>query len=148
MERSDFGTNDGVSGGADDVSFDRSKTAGSASSAGSASVIGGASTSDTEVETGIAGSNDTGTADVADATGSPNTIVDGKLAAAKQKIGAAKEKVVDRMHATADWIKERDVEQLKGTVEQQVRDHPGRTLLIAVGLGYLIGRAFRGGSST
>jgi ElaB/YqjD/DUF883 family membrane-anchored ribosome-binding protein len=32
---------------------------------------------------------------------------------------------------------------MKHGIEQQVRDHPGRTLLIAAGLGYLIGKAFR-----
>jgi ElaB/YqjD/DUF883 family membrane-anchored ribosome-binding protein len=74
----------------------------------------------------------------------PESVETGKLNAAKHKLGVAKEKVVDRMHATADWIKEKDVDAVKGGIEQQVRDHPGRTLLIAVGLGYLIGRAFRG----
>jgi len=28
-------------------------------------------------------------------------------------------------------------------MEREVKEHPGRTLLIAVGLGYLIGKAFR-----
>ena len=28
-------------------------------------------------------------------------------------------------------------------LEKQVKEHPGRTLLIAAGLGYLIGKAFR-----
>lgn len=126
MERNDFGTNESATSGAtDDVSFDRSNSG----------------------NTGIGGSS-TG-ADASSSTGSTSGdgLTDGKLAAAKQKLGVAKEKVVDRMHATADWIKERDIDQLKGTIEQQVRDHPGRTLLIAAGLGYLIGRAFRGGSS-
>lgn len=127
MERNDIGTG-GTEGVTDDVSFDRSKSAADGAS------------------TGIGGTSATATDDVS-TTGAAAPVVDGKLAAAKQKIGAAKEKVVDRMHATADWIKERDIDQLKGTVEQQVRDHPGRTLLIAVGLGYLIGRAFRGGNS-
>ena len=136
MERNDIGTNP-----ADDVSFGGGSSA--SSSAGSA----GGSTTDREVSPGI-GVADTDTADASGISGSSTTTADGKLAAAKAKIGQAKEKVVDRMHATADWIKERDVEQLKGTIEQQVRDHPGRTLLIAAGLGYLIGRAFRGGNGS
>jgi hypothetical protein len=28
-------------------------------------------------------------------------------------------------------------------VERQVKDHPGRTLLVALGVGYLLGKAFR-----
>ena len=145
MERSDFGNSE-TTGGADDVSF--GKSTGSTGSAGSAGVTPG-STADTEVS--AIGGSSSGSTSTADASGIADTstsgMTDGKLATAKQKIGQAKEKVVDRMHATADWIKERDIDQVKGTIEQQVRDHPGRTLLVAVGLGYLIGRAFRGGNS-
>ncbi|HUF28531.1 MAG TPA: hypothetical protein VMM18_16250 [Gemmatimonadaceae bacterium] len=47
------------------------------------------------------------------------------------------------MHNTAEWLRENDLESLKQGVEQQVRDHPGRTLLIALGLGYIIGKAVR-----
>lgn len=140
MERNDIGTNAAT----DDVSFGSSKTA-SAASAGSV----GASDTEvaTDIGTDIGGTTDTSSADASGISGTSGTTADGKLATAKQKIGQAKEKVVDRMHATADWIKEKDIDQLKGTIEAQVRDHPGRTLLIAAGLGYLIGRAFRGGNS-
>ena len=47
------------------------------------------------------------------------------------------------MHSTAEWLRENDLDSMKQGIEQQVRDHPGRTLAIAVGLGYLIGKAFR-----
>lgn len=47
------------------------------------------------------------------------------------------------MHNTAEWLRENDLDSMKDGIEQQVRDHPGRTLAIAVGLGYLIGKAFR-----
>ena len=104
--------------------------------------------SDTEVSAIGSPSTDT---PIADASGSADlstgAVAEGRLAAAKHKLGVAKEKVVDRVHATADWIKEKDIDQIKTGIEAQVRDHPGRTLLIAVGLGYLIGRAFRGGNS-
>ena len=53
------------------------------------------------------------------------------------------EKVATGMQATADWLREADMENLRIGVERQVKDHPGRTLLIAVGLGYLLGKAFR-----
>ena len=44
------------------------------------------------------------------------------------------------MTNTADWLRNGD---LQGDIERQVKDHPGRTLLIAVGLGYLLGKALR-----
>ena len=52
-------------------------------------------------------------------------------------------KVAGGMEATADWLREADLDGMKTSLEQQVKDHPGRTLLIAAGLGYLLGKAFR-----
>jgi hypothetical protein len=51
--------------------------------------------------------------------------------------------VASGMQDTADWLREADLESLKEGVEQQVKEHPGRTLLIALGVGYLLGKAFR-----
>ena len=45
------------------------------------------------------------------------------------------------MSKSADWLRNGD---LKGDIEKQVRENPGRTLLIALGLGYVLGKAFRG----
>ena len=59
------------------------------------------------------------------------------------KMGQVTDKVATGMQATADWLKEADVADIKSGIERQVKEHPGRTLLIAAGLGYLIGRAFR-----
>lgn len=47
------------------------------------------------------------------------------------------------MQATADWLRDADLDGLKTGVERQVKEHPGRTLLLAVGVGYLLGKAFR-----
>lgn len=66
----------------------------------------------------------------------------------KAKLNTAKEKVVDSYGVAKEWVREKDIDAIKAGVEQQVKEHPGRTLLIAVGLGYLIGRAFRNGSGT
>jgi ElaB/YqjD/DUF883 family membrane-anchored ribosome-binding protein len=52
-------------------------------------------------------------------------------------------RVATGMQATADWLREADLDSLRDGVERQVKDHPGRSLLIAVGLGYLLGKAFR-----
>ena len=51
--------------------------------------------------------------------------------------------VAGGMQATADWLREADLDTMRAGVERQVKEHPGRTLLIAVGLGYLLGKAFR-----
>ena len=53
------------------------------------------------------------------------------------------DKVAGGMQATADWLRDADLDGMRSGVERQVKEHPGRTLLIAVGLGYLLGKAFR-----
>ena len=59
------------------------------------------------------------------------------------RLGQVSDKVAGGMQATADWLRDADMDSLRSGVERQVREHPGRTLLVAVGLGYLIGKAFR-----
>ncbi|GJG85669.1 hypothetical protein tb265_08500 [Gemmatimonadetes bacterium T265] len=46
----------------------------------------------------------------------------------------------DAMEKTADFLRSGD---LRGAIEDQVRTNPGRTLLIALGLGYVVGKAIR-----
>jgi hypothetical protein len=53
------------------------------------------------------------------------------------------DRVAGGMQATADWLRDADLDGLKSGVERQVKEHPGRSLLIAVGVGYLLGKAFR-----
>jgi len=53
------------------------------------------------------------------------------------------QRVAGGLQTSADWLREADIDGLRQGVERQVRDNPGRTLLIAVGLGYLLGKAFR-----
>jgi hypothetical protein len=53
------------------------------------------------------------------------------------------DRVAGGMQATADWLRDADIDSMRVGVERQVKEHPGRTLLIAVGLGYLLGKAFR-----
>jgi len=52
-------------------------------------------------------------------------------------------RVAGGMQASADWLRDADIDGLKLGIEKQVKEHPGRTLLIAVGLGYLLGKALR-----
>jgi hypothetical protein len=60
------------------------------------------------------------------------------------RLSQVSERVAGGMEATADWLRDADIDGIKTGIERQVKEHPGRTLLIAAGLGYLIGRAFRG----
>lgn len=60
-----------------------------------------------------------------------------------ERFGQVPDKVAGGMHATANWLREADLDNLKSSIETQVKEHPGRTLLFAVGLGYLLGKAFR-----
>ena len=62
---------------------------------------------------------------------------------ADSKIAQVSDKVAGGMESTAEWLRDADLDSLKAGLENQVKEHPGRTLLIAAGLGYLIGRAFR-----
>ena len=50
------------------------------------------------------------------------------------------DKAAAGLEGAADWLRNGD---LKASVEEQVRTNPGRTLLIALGLGYVLGKALR-----
>jgi ElaB/YqjD/DUF883 family membrane-anchored ribosome-binding protein len=67
---------------------------------------------------------------------STTEIADGRMAQVSDKVAGG-------METTAAWLRDADLESLKVGVERQVKEHPARTLLIAAGLGYLIGRAFK-----
>lgn len=53
------------------------------------------------------------------------------------------DKLATGMQRSAEWLREADLDNLREGVENQVKTHPGRTLLIALGLGYVLGKAFR-----
>jgi ElaB/YqjD/DUF883 family membrane-anchored ribosome-binding protein len=75
---------------------------------------------------------------LAGATGSVSQAIegDGRLTEVTGKLATG-------MDATAGWLRDADLDGLKTSIEQQVKEHPGRTLLLAAGLGYLLGKAFR-----
>lgn len=62
---------------------------------------------------------------------------------AESRTTQAANRVAGGMDAAADWLRDADLDSLKTGLERQVKEHPGRTLLIAAGLGYLLGKAFR-----
>jgi hypothetical protein len=63
--------------------------------------------------------------------------------AENDRIAQVADKVAGGMQSTANWVRNADFESVKGDIERQVKDHPARSLLVAVGLGYLLGKAFR-----
>jgi hypothetical protein len=67
----------------------------------------------------------------------------GSVAVSDDRMTQVTTKVAGGMEATADWLRDADLDGLKSSVERQVKEHPGRTLLIAVGLGYLIGKSLK-----
>ena len=59
---------------------------------------------------------------------------------ADDRMANVQDSVARGMNKSADWLRNGD---LKADIEKQVRENPGRTLLIALGLGYVLGKAFR-----
>ena len=74
----------------------------------------------------------------ASATGGSTSMVtdDSRMAQTSNQIAGG-------MQGAADWLRDADLDGLKSGLEKQVKDHPGRTLAVAVGVGYLLGKAFR-----
>ena len=67
----------------------------------------------------------------------------GSMAVSDDRMTQVTSRVAGGMEGAADWLRDADLDGLKSSIEQQVKEHPGRTLLIAVGLGYLLGKALR-----
>ena len=59
------------------------------------------------------------------------------------RLGEATNQLAGGLQASADWLRDADLDGLKSGIERQVKEHPGRTLAVAVGLGYLLGKALR-----
>ncbi|HYC52812.1 MAG TPA: hypothetical protein VEB19_16985 [Gemmatimonadaceae bacterium] len=79
-----------------------------------------------------------GGAQLAGATADASVAIEGD-----QRMTQVTDKVAGGMQATADFLRDADLQGMKMGIERQVKEHPGRTLLIAAGLGYILGRAFR-----
>ena len=65
------------------------------------------------------------------------------MIAESPQLGAAANQIAGGMQASADWLRDADIDGLKSGIERQVKEHPGRSLAVAVGLGYLLGKALR-----
>ncbi len=58
-------------------------------------------------------------------------------------IAAVTDTLASGMQSSAEWLRDADIDKLKQGVEHQVKEHPARTLLVALGAGYLLGKALR-----
>jgi hypothetical protein len=70
--------------------------------------------------------------------------IDDAIATTKEKVADAGNRVASGMEKSAEWLRDANVSSLKQGLERQVKENPGRTLLIAGAIGYLLGRAFKG----
>ena len=75
------------------------------------------------------------------AASAPTGEMDAETESRVRKAGS---KMASGMESTAEWLRGADVDSMKSGLESQVRSNPGRTLLVALGLGYVVGRMFRG----
>ncbi|HEV7838866.1 MAG TPA: hypothetical protein VGO75_12425 [Gemmatimonadaceae bacterium] len=71
--------------------------------------------------------------------------LDGSSAATADTSGivAVTDSLATGMQSSAEWLRDADLDKIKDGVEKQVKEHPARTLLIALGAGYVLGKAFR-----
>jgi len=69
--------------------------------------------------------------------GAPGT---GSVTAPDERMVQYQNQLAKGLDSTADFLRNGDI---KASVEEQVRTNPGRTLLIALGVGYVLGKAFR-----
>lgn len=60
---------------------------------------------------------------------------------AKATVADAEQAIAGKMESSAMWLRENDLTDVGAMLEHQVKQHPGRTALIALGVGFLIGRA-------
>jgi ElaB/YqjD/DUF883 family membrane-anchored ribosome-binding protein len=67
----------------------------------------------------------------------------GMISTETNRLADVSNQVAGGLQASADWLRDADLDGLKSGLERQVKEHPGRTLAVAVGLGYLLGKAIR-----
>ena len=83
----------------------------------------------------LADTLDAGASVLRDRLGTPND------SGVRARLGAAGGAVANRLESGALWLRENDITDLRALLGHQVENHPGRTALIALGIGVLIGRA-------
>ena len=134
-----------ASGSPSDVSF-RGNTGGS-SGAGASGNTGGSMSGAGNLKNTIADRLEAGAEVVRSKGGSMSlsgATGDGSVGLGEEgKLAHMGGVVADSMKAAASWVREADIDGIKDGLEKQVKEHPARSLLVAVGVGYLLGKAFR-----
>jgi hypothetical protein len=76
---------------------------------------------------------------------SPNATTPGTsvAVASDSNIDAVTDTLATGMQSSAEWLRDADLDKLKSGVERQVKEHPARSLLVALGAGFLIGKIVR-----
>ncbi|MCU1237162.1 MAG: Late embryosis abundant protein [Candidatus Solibacter sp.] len=59
-----------------------------------------------------------------------------------EKVSNLAHSAADKLNATAEYVREHDVNSMVADLEQLVRNNPGPALLGAAVIGFLVGRAF------
>ncbi|MGH7651691.1 MAG: hypothetical protein ACREMS_07590 [Gemmatimonadaceae bacterium] len=78
-------------------------------------------------------------------SGTPVATTTGASTAIAENSGvtAVTDSLASGMQTSAEWLRDADLDKLKQGVENQVKEHPARSLLIALGAGYILGKALR-----
>lgn len=58
-------------------------------------------------------------------------------------IAAVSDSLATGMQSGAEWLRDADIDKLKEGVEKQVKEHPARSLFVALGAGFLLGKILR-----
>jgi len=59
------------------------------------------------------------------------------------KVSEMAHAAADKMDSAANYVQEHDTKEMMADVESLIRRHPAQSLLVAAGVGFLVGRAFR-----
>jgi hypothetical protein len=73
-------------------------------------------------------------------TTTPGTSV---VVASDSGIDVVTDTLATGMQSSAEWLRDADLDKVKSGVERQVKEHPARSLLVALGAGYLLGKILR-----
>lgn len=68
---------------------------------------------------------------------------DGTMAMADTRMAQVNDRLASGMRSAANVLRDTDWDGIRTGIEKQVRENPGRSLLVAVGVGYLLGKALR-----
>jgi hypothetical protein len=91
------------------------------------------------VQATLADTLQTGAEAIRDHVASAATVSDSE--GAQSRVASAGDAVAGALERSAFWLRENDLTDLGALVGRQLKEHPGRTALLALGVGVLIGRA-------